>query len=298
MFNYEATQTASSAWDVHLNGASKLLEVMSVARVCSISPRTRAQIAMLIWWDVTIACLSRRETRLPLAYLETLSGYAQDDGWTFYALNGCPLELVMYMVRLAKLASIYETVVDLEHTTFDHRTVAKIVDEVRNWRNPEEFTFEDLEASTYDTNAKQNGFHCLEAWRYGILLYCYRVFDRPPGPERLRSISHLARLVTDHIKCIPPTEIVQKQTLLPLFLAAAEASSEVDRDFARQYCVHWSATARYHMFTTVMALLEQIWEASDLSPARHTFWWGIKVMHTRTTNAPSSQSLRSEHLLG
>ncbi|KAK5707126.1 hypothetical protein LTR17_020998 [Elasticomyces elasticus] len=240
LINFEATQTASSAWIVHLSGARKLLEVMGTAQACHSSPKARAQIAMLVWWDVTLACISRRQMSLPISYIEILRDYDGVDGWTFFALNGCPLELVFHMARLAKLASIYEQVIDLEHTTFQDGAVASIVDTVRLWNNPEDPTLEEIGANSSNVASRRHRYHCIEAWRNGILLYCYRVFHRPADAAHVRVITHLAHLVLDHIRCIPRTEIVQKQVLLPLFLAAAEAGDETTRDFARTYCAYWN----------------------------------------------------------
>ncbi|KAK4893763.1 hypothetical protein LTR27_008011 [Elasticomyces elasticus] len=293
LINFEATQTASSAWIVHLSGARNLLEVMGTAQACHSSPKARAQIAMLVWWDVTLACISRRQMSLPISYIEILRDYDGVDGWTFFALNGCPIELVFHMARLAKLASIYEQVINLEHTTFQNEAVASIVDTVRLWNNPEDPTLEEIGANWSNVASRRHRFHCIEAWRNGILLYCYRVFNRPADAAHLRVITHLAHLVLDHIRCIPRTEIVQKQVLLPLFLAAAEAEHETTRDFARTYCAYWSKTARYHMFATVSMLLEQIWADWDAS-TRSEYWWGVKIQPART----STGSLAPEYLLG
>ncbi|KAK3641926.1 hypothetical protein LTR56_011027 [Elasticomyces elasticus] len=240
LVNFEATQTASSAWIVHLSGARRLLEVMGTAQACHSSPKARAQIAMLVWWDVTLACISRRQMSLPISYIEILRDYDGVDGWTFFALNGCPIELVFHMARLAKLASIYEQVIDLEHTTFQDGAVASIVDTVRFWNNPEDPTLEEIGVDSSNVASRRHRYHCIEAWRNGILLYCYRVFHRPADAAHVRVITHLAHLVLDHIRCIPRTEIVQKQVLLPLFLAAAEAEDETTRDFARTYCAYWN----------------------------------------------------------
>ncbi|KAK5705495.1 hypothetical protein LTR97_002614 [Elasticomyces elasticus] len=293
LVNFEATQTASSAWIVHLSGARRLLEVMGTAQACHSSPKARAQIAMLVWWDVTLACISRRQMSLPISYIEILRDYDGVDGWTFFALNGCPIELVFHMARLAKLASIYEQVIDLEHTTFQDGAVASIVDTVRFWNNPEDPTLEEIEVNSSNVASRRHRYHCIEAWRNGILLYCYRVFHRPADAAHVRVITHLAHLVLDHIRCIPRTEIVQKQVLLPLFLAAAEAEDETTRDFARTYCAYWSKTARYHMFATVSMLLEQIWADWDAS-TRSEYWWGLKIQPART----STGSLAPEYLLG
>ncbi|KAK3046696.1 hypothetical protein LTR09_011843 [Extremus antarcticus] len=276
LVNFEATQTASSSWAVHLNGAKQILDGIGVAQVCEASPKGRPQIAMLVWWDVTLAFISRRETKFPTTYLEQLINHEQYDEWSFFALSGCPAELVLYMARLSKLASVFETVINMEHTSFNTEAVDQIMLGVRAWANPENASLDEVEQTDCDTDLRRNKYHCIEAWRHSIVLYCYRVFFRPSSTAQLRSIAHLARVILDHVRCIPQTEVMQKQTLLPVFLAAAEAGDESTRSFARQYCSHWSVTARYHMFATVESLLEDIW-ADWNAATKHSYWWGTKV---------------------
>ena len=298
LINFEATQTASSSWVVHLDGARQILDGTGVAQVCEASPKGRPQIAMLVWWDVTIAFISRRDTRFPATYLQYLANHETDYDWSFFALSGCPAELVVYMASLAKLAAVFETVVKLEHVSFNTEAVEQTMLAVREWANPADASPAEVEQTDCDVALRRNKYHCIEAWRHSILLYCYRVFSRPSSPAQLRSITHLARVILDHVRCIPETELMQKQTLLPVFLAAAEAGDEDTRSFARQYCSHWSATARYHMFTSVDSLLEDIW--ADWSAAtKNTYWWGTKVGGSSMPSLDDRRStLPTEVLLG
>ena len=355
LVNFEATQTASSTWGVHLGGAFNIIEGIGIEVVCQRSSRTRAQIAMLVWWDVTIALISRRAPRFPARYLETLLHYSSEDGWSWVSLNGCPVELVMFMARLARLAAIYEKTIDMEWTSFDHTPVRQIMREIPQWKNPDDLAKEaDIllppppypaaegphhesgpgSGNDEEPDAQLNRLHCTEAWRKATLLFAYRVFFRrnqttSTGDDagdgggsssssthedslqhrRRRQITILSRQILDHVRCIPSTAIVQKQTLLPVFLAAAEitvstSDFEATRDFVRNYCRHWSATARYGMFTTVGILLERVW--ADADPAvgttateslagsgvgdtepRDEYWWGCTVGQT-DFGSPSS----------
>jgi hypothetical protein len=213
---------------------------------------------------------------MSLRFSEELARYDGIDEWSFFVLNGCPRELMMMMARLAKMASVYEQVRNMEWTTFDLQPVTKLVQELEGWQNPEESSVEAAAFSEDDPNDRRNRFHCIEAWRHAIILYIFRVFHRPQTPAGLRSIKYLARVVLDHVRCIPPTIIIQKQTLLPVFLAGSEVADEPTKDLIRDYCEHWSRTARYSMFASVRTLLERIWQ-EDLGSTNEESWWGLWV---------------------
>ena len=222
--------------------------------------------------------------------------YERVDDWTFFVVNGCPAELVKAMARLAKLASIYEKITKMEWTLFNTLPVKMIIEEVEQWKNEEDATSDEIGQMEDDPDAKRNRFHCIEAWRHAILLYAYRVFSRKQEASCLRSITHLARIILDHVRCIQQAEIIQKQALLPVFLTASEVEGEVSRSFVRQYCNHWSLTSRYFMFGTVAILLERIWADWDGS-TRDVYWWGTKVGDGDLSQF-DGQFLVSELLLG
>lgn len=119
-------------------------------------------------------------------------------------------------------------------------------------------------------------FHCVEAWRYAIILYTRRVFRSHQDLADLRVIDHLTRVILDHVRCIRKTQMVQKQVLLPVFLAAGEVEDEDTRNFVRQYCNHWSRTARYSQFETALASIENIWATYD-ARQRAVYWWGCNI---------------------
>ena len=202
----------------------------------------------------------------------------------------------MAMAQLAKLAAIHEKTRHMEWTIFDRTPVDQAIAEVQHFVNKEDATLDDIGLSEDDPDARRDRFHCIEAWRHAILLYTCRVFTRLNDPAGLRKIVHLARVTLDHVRSISRNSFIQKQVLLPVFLAGSEVDREVDRAWIREYCRHWSAAARFYMFESTRFLLEDIWKDWDPS-TRDSYWWGLKVGCNNThpddgdVNAPATQVL-------
>jgi hypothetical protein len=233
-----------------------------------------------------------------MSYLDTLVEHEENDGWSFFALNGCPVEFVMAMARLAKLASIYDQTTKMEWTIFNDLPVRVVVEEVKGFINVEAVSFDDMESLEGDTGAKLNRFHCIEAWRHAILLYAHRVFQPRQNDYQIRKVEHLARVILDGVRCIPQTAVIQKQLLLPVFLAGSEFETEWDRSFVRQYCKHWSEVSRFYHFESVAELLEGIWSDWNRS-TRESYWWGDKIgVKAENINEMRTQAMFSEILLG
>jgi hypothetical protein len=207
--------------------------------------------------------------------MEILVSYDGDEseGWSSFTLNGCPLPFIAAMGRLASLAAIYEQTKQMEHTMFDHSAVDTILKQVEEYTDMRDPLVGDVAG---DANTLRNRHHCVEAWRHAILLYAQRVFKPAPDKEALHRIDHLSRTIFDSARCIPPTETLQKQVLLPMFLAAAEVGNEWNRDFAREFCRHWSRESNFDQFETVGRLLEEIWRGWK-EEERDVYWWGVKV---------------------
>jgi Fungal specific transcription factor domain len=205
------------------------------------------------------------------------------------------------MARLAKLASTYEKVASLncEWTTFNLLPVERLVDELKNWKNEDEFSFQDLEdcEDHEDPDMKRDRFHCSEAWRHAIILYAVRVFAKKQDQRGLQSIDFLSRIILDHIRCIKQEALIQKQVLIPVFLAAAEVGDESDRDFAREYNSNWSSRCRYYMFETAQMILERIW-ASWEAETRDVYWWGVTVRGGSWSRGRQDHPMASQLLLG
>jgi hypothetical protein len=233
-----------------------------------------------------------------MIYLNTLAESGESEGWSFFALNGCPIEFVTAMARLAKLASIYDKTTRMEWTIFNDLPVRIVVEDIKSFVNVEALSFDDMESLERDAGAKRDRFHCIEAWRHAILLYALRVFRPRQNGLQVRQIQHLARVILDAVRCIPQTEVIQKQLLLPVFLAGAEFETEWDRSFVRHYCKHWSEVSRYYHFESVTELLEGIWNEWDVT-TRDEYWWGHKINpKSSDLDDGRSQGIVSEILLG
>lgn len=204
----------------------------------------------------------------------------------------------MAMAQLAKLAAIHDKTRQMEWTIFDRTPVDQTIVEVQDFINKEDVTLDDIGLSEEDPDARRDRFHCIEAWRHAILLYTCRVFTRLQDPAGLRKITYLARVTLDHVRCISRKSFIQKQVLLPVFLAGSEVDDETDRSWIREYCRYWSAAARFYMFESTRFLLEDIW--NDWDPlTRNSYWWGLKVggSDAQTTNGDAN-NLVTQVLLG
>lgn len=135
----------------------------------------------------------------------------------------------------------------MESTIFDMCSVHGVVEQVKNYID-DDLSVEDEVEPVDDADARRNRFHCVGAWRHAILLYAQRVFTPVQDAAGLRAISHLSRIVLDSARCIPLTETIQKQVLLPVFLAAAEVEDEWNREFAREYCRYWNGRSQFSQF--------------------------------------------------
>ena len=79
--------------------------------------------------------------------------------------------------------------------------------------------------------------------------------------------------------------MLQKQLLLPVFLAGCETTDTHLRQVARDYCNWWNEKTRYDMFLTAHGLLEEVW--SDDDP--HT-WWGSIIEQKSRSNAGADEA--------
>lgn len=243
-------------------------------------------------WEVTVAMLSRREIRIPTKYLDAISELHDAQSWDFFTLYGCPMEFLRHMAELSKLASIYEKTKAMEWTIFNVLPVDVIIEHVRQYRNPECVDVSALEHDEADVEAQYSRYLCIEAWRNAILLYICRVFRATQDAPSLRQIDHHKRLILDSVRCIPETDFTQKQMLLPVFLAGAEAGTERDRSVARSYCAFWDQTSRFGHFGSAGQMLEEIW-AGWAEDNRSDYWWGV-LPWTISADGP----LATEVLLG
>lgn len=239
-------------------------------------------------WDATLALVSRQGIILDRSYLDHLVLSQPHDEWCFYDLTGCPDELFVHLVHLAELAKQREIAACMTWLSFDLSPVNKIEHDIQHWRSnlfgdaysPNFDAIVEMEPEEIDSateteeqlHSQQDRYHCVEAWRYALLIYIERVFrwDRQcPRPLKLK---WLVRKTLDHVRCCRRTSQTQKQLLLPVFLAGSETTDEEMRRFTRKYCDWWANRSRYHMFNSVSSLLEEIWEADG-----ENTWWGSVI---------------------
>lgn len=204
---------------------------------------------------------------------------------TFYSVSGCPEALFRHMIRLGSYAREFGLIANMTCAKFDMGPIHEVRKEIREWKDPEYGDFADeqfsdspsLMGSVVDfgdmAQYKEDLHHCAEAWRYGLLTYISRVFDwqrdglqTAPGPV----LGFLARKTLNHVSSCRASSTLQKQLLLPVFLAGCETADEHLREVARAYCRWWNERTRYDMFLTAHALLEEVWSKGS-SPQS---WWG------------------------
>ena len=210
---------------------------------------------------------------------------------TFYNVSGCPDDLFKYMFRLGLYAREFELAAHMTCVKFDLGPVLAVEAAIKNWRAPQ---FDDPDAEfgqagscssilpdaeamdpTEAMHYPQDLHHCAQAWRFALLLYIERVFkwqrDEPVPPN----LGFLARKTLNNVTSCRPSDMVQKQLLLPVFLAGCETVDDNLREEARKYCFWWGEKTRYNMFLTTLGLLEEIWENKEPGS-----WWG-SLMDTK-----------------
>ncbi|KAK2756180.1 hypothetical protein FQN54_005588 [Arachnomyces sp. PD_36] len=298
MFTLDCTLSAIGTWSTHLTRAHSVLQACGGPDALS-NPRVRSQVAMLAWWDTTLALISRQGPIMSQTYLDFLIRWEKEDEWSFFDLTGCPRELIMHLFELADLARQKEIASSMRWLNLDMTPIIEAEREITAWVNgfaPLSHTLDDSNEDDEPTESQfddqQDRYHCAEAWRYALLLYIQRIFkcndhrQRPP-----RSIRRLLRLTVDHIRCVRRTSQIQKQLLLPIFLAGSEASDADTHEFVKEYCRYWAEKTRYEMFSSVPVLLQEIWDSGE--------WWGCVVdRKTKTGSAMQGQVVATQFLFG
>ncbi|KAK1772067.1 hypothetical protein QBC33DRAFT_575765 [Phialemonium atrogriseum] len=254
LMTLDVTTSAHGPWIWYLKRALKMIQATESLHVQQ-TPRMQARIEMLVWWDVTLALTSRR---------------------------GC---LVATMTCV----------------TFDMEPVLAVEKGIREWSDPKHYDIHpqhiprDLLGDDGDPGAlehfKEDLHHCVEAWRYGLLIYIERVFKWKMDGAVSSMLGFLARKTLNHVSSCRRTTMLQKQLLLPVFLAGCETKDEHLRQEARSYYTWWNEKTRYDMFLTATALLEEVWTNQD----PHC-WWG-SVIDQKTQFSTSGRTER-QYLFG
>ncbi|CAG9942602.1 unnamed protein product [Clonostachys rosea f. rosea IK726] len=292
--------SAHGPWNWYLKRAHKMIQATESLNVKK-TPRMQARIEMLVWWDVTLSLTSRQGCVLSESTILSLFNRDKGDDATFYSVSGCPEALFRLMVRLGSYAREFELVSDMACAKFDLGPVLEVEKTVREWKDAE---YGELlgNCAGYPNSAdnavpnpgcdeaetahyREDLHHCAEAWRYALLIYILRVFkwqrDQPP-PTILQ---FLARKTLNHVSACRHTSMLQKQLLLPVFLAGCETSDNHLRDAVRFYCNWWTERTRYDMFLTAEGLLQEVWNQGN----SHA-WWGSVIDSKSRANMGSGES--------
>lgn len=226
--------------------------------------------------------------------------HCKTDEWSLFELNGCPGELMVYMFRICKLAWPLKEASATNMPAFDMDAVLRLENEINQYHNEyhlaldsdDHLTGPNWRVDIYDKH------HCVEAWRGALLLYILRVFKSKWVSPQVIGLA--SRVILDHIQFISRTGTVQKQVLLPMFLAAAEVSDRRDREMAQEYCRYWTRMNGYSLFKDAEKLLMEIWRERDASEG-NDFWWAMVIDRYETESVGSMESpkrLLPQFLLG
>lgn len=229
--------------------------------------------------------MSREDCVFPYAYFEATLLNHDEGEWSYFGLCGCPSYLVEIVMQLARLSAEKRKSSSMKYVTFDNTFVWNLKQSLESWHYtspPTAFSNEEC------LHQDQDSMHCSEAWRDGLLLYLYRVFEWEPETRVPMCIVARARAVVDHIFACRDDSMISRQALLPLIFAACELSDKVIRGKILDYCSFWNAKTRYHMFNSAPELLQQVWAEQEKRGSKNT-WWGQVVdrYHATGTDTPS-----------
>jgi hypothetical protein len=176
-------------------------------------------------------------------------------------------------MQLASLAEENEMAASMRWTKFDLTLVDEIQASITNWKHPSLEIDDDV--TEEQMQRQRDRCNCIEAWRYGLLIYITRVFrwNRNMSPPSRLAIC--ARLILEHVNSCRHTALVQKQAL-PLFFAGCETKDPFSRQSVRDYCQYWSKTCGYNLFSSACSLLEDVWVEQDGSHDNEA-WWGSVI---------------------
>ncbi|KAL7811924.1 fungal-specific transcription factor domain-containing protein [Trichoderma gracile] len=284
LFALDTLTSAAGPWYTRLSDAFQKLETLGGLNAVANSSRFQAQIAMFVWWDCSISLLSRSQPVFPPSYYDFVLS-CNDDSWNVFTISGVPRQLFPYFRELLQLAYEKEQISALRYATFDMSRVRELERYIQEYSDN---GYEMLGACA-DEEAVQTAYdyhYASNTWKYALLLYICRVFnwDRTSNTP-MAQVSSLSRQLLDSARCCRPESSLQKQFLIPIFLAGAEATGAYSRKFARDYCEGWYRESRYNMFMEAADLLEEIWkQKDDAQDEAWGIWWG-SLIEPRRPNA-------------
>ncbi|EXJ90280.1 hypothetical protein A1O1_03379 [Capronia coronata CBS 617.96] len=293
----ESLNSAAAPWELHLCNAYRLLENAGGVSKIGNSPRLQAQVAMFLWWDCTVSLVSRSACIFPPEYYETIAEYDAESSWSVFSITGIPKQLFVYLHEIVQLAEEREKTITMKWVTFNMQRVHELETAISQLpgssASSDELQDEEVIQSELDCS------HALKAWKYALLLYIERTFKwnrRDARPSK--AIVSFSRLTLDHVRCCRSSSVIQKQLLLPVFLAGSEANDQYARSFSRNYCDTWLKKSRYRMFQDASSLLEEIWSARDITNGSMHVWWGSVIDSKQQRKHASGQATRLQYLFG
>jgi hypothetical protein len=282
-----------SNWTIHLQGAYRILEARGGIAHASSNSVLRAQIAMLVWYDLTAALLSRAGPAFPQSYVYAIISWRSEspDQWSNLSLNGCPDDLLLAMHRIASAVPLASEL-DKHEVKSLETTLWAFLTRPRHERAPRpDVVDKDLIAGMED------------CWRLSLILYLYQAFDLEPGQI---SRAELAKVILEVGASMPPNSHCQKQCLLPIILAGTEMSQTPDScnwrlwiiEFLSRYVSYlvlrcrsvdvanqtgalprrrWNAFTGIWIFKTAHQFLERVWAVADSSAPASTGLWNSEL---------------------
>lgn len=182
------------------------------------------------------------------------------------------------MLKLAKLAFQNEKAEEYDWLLFDCSPVDEVEEVLKEMAGPPPTSYESEDEETL--HLAYDRYHCDEAWRNALLLYIARVFHwnrTEPAPGRVK---YLARVVLNHVRSVRKSVTIQKELLLPVFLAGAELHNADDREFVKEYCRWWTSSCGFKMFNDVYDILGDIWDEHE-NPSGPGTWWATIIDRRR-----------------
>lgn len=192
-------------------------------------------------------------------------------------------------MQLARLSAEKRRSSSMRYVLFDTTVISEMEQSLESWRHISPATaFQNEECMQQDLDS----MHCSEAWRNGLLLYIYRVFQWKPGDSIPMCIMRRARVIVDHVVACRDESMVSRQALLPLFFAGCELRDLSSRKQIIKLCSLWNERTRYHMFSSTIPLLEEVWAEQEIKGFENV-WWGqiVNKQHESDRHSPLQMRL-------
>lgn len=297
----EHLHRAAGPWRGFFSDVVEIIESSGGITSIPKSTRQQAQLAMFLWWDVTLALLCRSRCVLPRTYYDFIMACELETSeWDFFALTGVPSSLFRVLVDLVQLAHEKERTLSMTWATFNDAKVLEIEEDLRRPEQHIPAAFEVRDGnSAEDVQRKHDSVACVQAWKFALLLYLERVFHwERDGRRQSARIMSLSRQTLDAVRSCRPGHGIQKQVLLPVFIAGSEVDDSYSREFVQQYCESWQGKTRYQLFRDSLGLLKTIWNRRDRCGGDANVWWGSVLPEMQSTAWLDGKVVPVNFLLG